>query len=63
MPCDKCKKKGIPIDCNYCPGKYCSSCINLEEHTCEGIICKQENSRKLLEKKLITVVAPKVVKI
>lgn len=37
MPCDNCKKKGIPIKCNYCIGAYCSRCIQLESHSCEGI--------------------------
>ena len=63
MPCNNCKKKGIPMDCKYCPGKFCSTCINLEKHDCEGLVYKLENCRKLLEKKLIPVVAPKVVKI
>ena len=63
MPCDKCRKKGIPLTCNYCPGKYCSRCINLEEHMCEGIKLKSENDLKFLEKKLVTIIAPKVVKL
>lgn len=60
MGCTKCKKKGIPIECNYCPGKYCSRCINLDEHSCLGKHIKQENEIKNLEKKLITVRAAKV---
>jgi predicted nucleic acid binding AN1-type Zn finger protein len=63
MPCDKCKRKGIPIDCNYCPGKYCARCITLEEHKCEGMDKKKEMAFKILEKKLVHVEAPKIVKI
>ena len=33
MPCQRCKKKcGVPIDCKYCPGSFCPSCINMTKH-------------------------------
>ena len=42
MPCFKCKKKGIPINCKYCNYGFCSRCIVLEIHNCEGIKHKKE---------------------
>lgn len=61
MGCDFCKKKGIPIDCNYCPGKYCSRCINLEHHSCEGIEDYKQMHREKLQKQLTFVCKSKVV--
>jgi len=52
MPCFKCKKKGIPIDCKYCNSGFCSRCIVLEIHACKGIETKKENEIKELDKKL-----------
>jgi predicted nucleic acid binding AN1-type Zn finger protein len=52
MPCDLCKKKGIPLDCNYCRGHYCSRCINLEQHKCEGIADKKKESINNLKNQL-----------
>ena len=63
MGCENCKRKGIPIECNYCPGSFCSRCICLEAHKCEGLDKKKEMSFKILEKKLIHVEAPKIAKI
>ena len=37
MPCQLCRKKcGVPIDCQYCEGSFCPSCINLTKHDCQG---------------------------
>ena len=47
MPCDKCKKKGIPIKCNFCIGSYCPRCIQLEIHICRGI---EKSKDKHIEK-------------
>ena len=52
MPCDKCKKKGIPMKCNYCPNSYCSRCIQLEMHSCEGIEQSKQKHISNLEKQL-----------
>lgn len=52
MPCYKCKKKGLPIPCSYCNHGYCSGCIQLEIHKCEGLADKIENEKTNLEKKL-----------
>ena len=61
MPCDLCKKKGIPIKCNYCIGKYCSRCINLDQHKCDGIEDYKKYHREQLEKKLVIVKGNKVI--
>lgn len=53
MPCQKCKKKcGVPIDCKYCTGKYCSGCIQLEKHDCQGCDVKKKLYLNNLEKQL-----------
>ncbi len=52
MPCFKCKKKGIPIDCKYCGLGFCSRCIVLEIHECNGINLKKEDEIKDLNKRL-----------
>ena len=52
MPCDFCKKKGIPMNCNYCPGHYCSRCINLDTHECKGVSDKKEKHIKNLKNQL-----------
>ena len=52
MPCFKCKKKGIPINSKYCNYDFCSRCIVLEIHNCEGIKQKKEKELKELNNKL-----------
>lgn len=52
MPCDQCKRKGIPIACNYCTGNFCTRCILLEIHNCKGMEKKQKKDIKILESKL-----------
>ena len=52
MPCFKCKKKGIPINCKYCGLGFCSRCIVLEIHECKGINLKKEDEIKDLNKRL-----------
>lgn len=52
MPCLKCKKRGIPIECKYCKLCFCSRCIVLEIHECKGSDIKKEEQIKDLEKKL-----------
>ena len=52
MRCQCCKKKGIPIDCKYCTKHFCSRCINLEEHKCEGLQSWKDDYKKRLEKQL-----------
>ena len=52
MPCFKCKKKGIPIDCKYCGLRCCSRCIVIEKDECKGINLKKEDEIKDLNKRL-----------
>ena len=52
MRCEKCRKKGIHINCNHCKGNYCSSCIQLEIHKCKGIQSKIDKDLAVLEKTL-----------
>ncbi len=52
MPCFKCKKKGIPINCKYCNYDFCSRCIILEIHNCKGIEQKKDLELNQLNKKL-----------
>ena len=52
MPCFKCKKKGIPIDCKYCGLGFCSRCIVLEIHVCECLDLKKKNSLDNLKDQL-----------
>ena len=63
MACDRCKRKGIPIKCAYCPGEYCVRCMPLEVHECEGVTLKKELQRKELEKKMAFEAPPKLAKI
>lgn len=52
MPCDCCKKKGIPMKCNYCPGQFCTKCLKLDAHKCPGESLKKEKELGKLEKQL-----------
>ena len=52
MPCEKCKRKGIPIKCNYCVNSYCARCIQLEIHLCQGIEQSKQKQISKLEKQL-----------
>lgn len=60
MPCDQCKRKGIPIACNYCTGNFCTRCIHLDVHACEGIQKKKDKDMQNLKKSLPTVIKSKV---
>jgi len=60
MPC---QHKNKILTCSKCSEKVCSRCVQLEAHGCTGLALAIETDRHLLEKKLVKVVAPKVVKI
>ena len=50
MPCQRCRKKcGVPIDCKYCEGSFCPSCIQLARHDCQGADIKKMKQRKELD--------------
>ena len=64
MPCQLCKKKcGVPIDCKYCGGSFCPSCLNLTKHDCQGADIKKLKQRKELKDKLAYEPPPKHLKI
>ena len=52
MPCECCKKKGIPMKCTYCPGQFCTKCLKLNVHKCPGESLKKEKELEKLEKQL-----------
>ena len=54
MKCRCCKKKvGIAIlDCKYCGLSFCTSCITLEKHECDGLDDYVFKNKKELEEKL-----------
>ena len=53
MPCQRCRKKcGVPIDCKYCEGNFCPSCIQLARHDCQGADIKKMKQRKELEENI-----------
>ncbi len=54
MRCQCCRKKvGImTLDCKCCGKKFCTKCITLEVHECEGIEDDINNKKKLLKNTL-----------
>ena len=62
-PCGHCRKKGLHIPCKFCEHEYCSSCIQLEKHSCTGMEQKRKDCRADLEKKLAFTPKGKVDKI
>ena len=53
MPCQRCRKKcGVPMDCKYCDGSFCPSCLNLTKHNCQGADIKKMEQRKELKDKI-----------
>ena len=52
MPCFRCKRKGIPINCRFCDSGFCSRCIDLSIHNCSGLDEYKNEKKKILEKQL-----------
>lgn len=54
MKCRCCKKKvGIMcLNCKHCGLSFCTSCITLEKHNCDGIDDYIDENKKCLENKL-----------
>lgn len=54
MKCQCCRKKvGImALDCKCCGKKFCTKCITLEVHNCDGIEDDINSKKKLLTDKL-----------
>jgi hypothetical protein len=40
------------MDCKYCDGSFCPSCLNLTKHNCQGADIKKMEQRKELKDKL-----------
>jgi predicted nucleic acid binding AN1-type Zn finger protein len=61
MKCRYCKKKvGITtLDCKYCGLSFCTSCITLEKHNCDGLDDYIDKNKKDLEDKLKSAVTSK----
>ena len=59
--CDQCKCKGLlKLYCKYCTGEFCTKCILLERHSCNGLEDKHSQDISNLRKRLVKVVAPKI---
>ena len=54
MKCQSCRKKvGImALDCKCCGKKFCTKCITLEVHNCDGIEDDINTKKKLLTETL-----------
>ena len=50
MKCQGCRKKVgiVALDCKCCGKKFCTKCITLEVHNCDGIEDDINNKKKLL---------------
>ncbi len=64
MKCRCCKKKvGITVlDCKYCGISFCSACIMLEKHNCDGLEDYIEKNKKILKEDLNSAVTSKAEK-
>ena len=55
MRCNKCsKKKSILLECKYCNISFCSSCIELDIHSCENKNECRKRKLKELENDLLS---------
>ena len=62
-PVWKCPHKPKFLTCKECTGNFCAKCIQLEVHFCPNLETRLKTERENLSKKLVKVVAPKLVKI
>jgi hypothetical protein len=58
MPC---LHKNKTLTCSKCSERVCARCVQLEVHGCAGLAAAKERERQALEKKLVKVMASKVV--
>jgi hypothetical protein len=64
MKCPAClRNKGIQLTCRECHRNFCTGCIQLEVHACPCIKTKVVFEKERLEKQLVKVEAPKIIKI
>ena len=57
----ECKHKNRFLKCRECHGSFCCGCIQLEVHLCPKLDERSKIEKENLSKKLIKVVAPKMV--
>lgn len=62
MKCECCKKTLAILKCKECSCSFCSGCIQLEVHICEGIAKRKVKQKLILEKSLPPVVSDKVIR-
>jgi len=60
MKCPFCRKALAIVNCKGCKTLLCSGCIQMEVHSCTGIESVRQQELKLLEKRMVKVVAPKI---
>ena len=56
----ECKHKNRFLKCRECAGSFCCKCIQLEVHMCPKLDDRTRIEKENLSKKLVKVVAPKV---
>lgn len=56
----ECKHKNRFLTCRDCKGSFCARCIQLETHECPKLSERSRTEKENLSKKLVKVVAPKV---
>jgi hypothetical protein len=59
-PKTTCAHKNKFLKCRCCFGNFCSKCIQLEVHACPKLAEQSQIEKENLSKKLVKVVAPKV---
>src|SRR6056300_639563 len=65
MRCVQCKKKGLVcIPCSWCDlNSLCTSCIQLENHECSGILNKIQSTKEKLKQLNPKIESEKITKI
>jgi len=58
-----CRHKMKILKCKECSGMFCTRCIQLENHSCPQLAKRIDTEKQNLEKKLIKVVAQKIIPI
>jgi len=56
----ECQHKNRFLKCRDCEGSFCAKCIQLEVHCCPKLDERSKIEKENLAKKLVKVVAPKV---
>ena len=56
-----CTHKNKFLKCRECEGSFCCKCIQLEVHCCPKLDERSKTEKENLAKKLVKVIAPKVI--